>query len=138
MATVKDTTSLGDLAEFEIATALMRTGRRILRPLSGGLRYDLAIDNGDGTVMRVQCKTGNLKDGVIRFRVSNSDARRPRGVPYRGQIEAFGVYCPQNGRAYLIPMDAVVMNAQTAGLRLAPARNGQQRRVRFADSLQIG
>ena len=50
---MKDTTSVGDLTELEVATALMRTRKRVLRPLSAGLRYDRAIDNGDGTVVRV-------------------------------------------------------------------------------------
>jgi hypothetical protein len=134
---VKDTTGRGDLSEFEIATALMRAGKRVLRPLSAGLRYDLAIDGGDGTVIRVQCKTGVLRNGVITFRVCNADARRPDGVPYKGQVEAFGVYCPQNGRAYLVPMDAVVTNSSTAKLRLQPAQNGQQRRVRLAETFEI-
>jgi hypothetical protein len=135
---MKDTTSIGDLSEFEVATALMRTRKRVLRPLSAGLRYDLAIDNGDGTVLRVQCKTGILRNGFITFRVCNADARRPQGVPYRGQIEAFGVYCPQNGRAYLIPIDAVGANTSTARLRVDATRNGQHRGIRLADSFQIG
>ena len=134
---MKDTTSIGDLTEFEIATALMRTRKRILRPLSAGLRYDLAIDNGDGTVVRVQCKTGILRDGFITFRVCNADARRPLGVPYRGQIEAFGVYCPQNGHAYLIPIEAVGTNTSTARLRVDATRNGQHRGVRLAESFRI-
>jgi len=134
---MKDTTSIGDLSEFEIATALMRTGRRVLRPLSAGLRYDLAIDNGDGTFVRVQCKTGILRNGFITFRVCNADARRPKGVPYRGQIEAFGVYCPQNSAAYLIPIDAVGANISTARLRLDATRNGQQRGIRLAEGFKI-
>jgi hypothetical protein len=135
---MKDTTSIGDLSEFEVATALMRTRKRVLRPLSAGLRYDLAIDNGDGTVVRVQCKTGTLRNGFITFRVCNADARRPQGIPYRGQIEAFGVYCPQNGRAYLIPIDAVGANTSTARLRVDATRNDQHRGIRLADSFQIG
>jgi len=135
---MKDTTSVGDLTELEIATALMRTRRRVLRPLSAGLRYDLAIDNGDGTLVRVQCKTGILRHGFITFRVCNTDARRPQGIPYRGQIEAFGVYCPQNGRAYLVPIDAVGANVSTARLRLDATRNGQHRRVRLAETFRIG
>lgn len=134
---MKDTTGRGDLSEFEIVTALMRAGKRVLRPLSAGLRYDLAIDGGDGTVVRVQCKTGVLKDGFITFRVCNADARRPLGVPYQGQIEAFGVFCPQNGRTYLIPMDAVIANSSTARLRVDPARNGQHKRVRFAEMFEV-
>lgn len=135
---MKDTTSVGDLTELEVATALMRTRKRVLRPLSAGLRYDLAIDNGDGTVVRVQCKTGILRNGFITFRVCNADARRPRGIPYQGQIEAFGVYCPQNGRTYLIPIDAVGGNTSTARLRVDATRNGQHRGIRLAESFQIG
>ena len=134
---MRDTTSRGDLTELEVATALVRAGRRVLRPLSAGLRYDLAIDNGDGTIDRVQCKTGVLRDGAITFRVCITDGRRPRGVSYRGQIEAFGVFCPQNGHTYLIPIEAVATNVSTARLRLDAARNGQQRKVRLAQTFQI-
>jgi hypothetical protein len=48
--------------------ALARSGRQMLRQMSSGLRYDLAIDNG----------------------VASMDGRRPYGVPYLGQIEGFG------------------------------------------------
>jgi hypothetical protein len=134
---VKDTTGRGDITEIQVAAALMRTGRRVLRPISSGLRYDLLIDNADGTFARVQCKTGQMKDGFIVFRVRNSDARRPNGVSYRGQIECFGVFCPQNGRAYLVPMAALATSDSTARLRLLPARNGQRAGVRFANEFEI-
>lgn len=134
---MRDTTGRGDLSEYEIATALMRAGRRVLRPMSTGLRYDLAIDNGDGTITRVQCKTGILKGGAIIFRVANADARRPNGVPYVGQIEAFGVFCPQIGRAYLVPMKEVRARASTARLRLEPPRNGQKRLISNAAQFEL-
>src|SRR5207245_2649220 len=98
-------------------------------------RYDLAIDKGDGTVARVQHKTGIMKDGFIEFRTCIRDARRPGGVPYQGQIEAFGLFCPGNGRAYLVPISAVATSS-TARLRL-PARNGQSRSVRHAGEFEI-
>jgi PD-(D/E)XK endonuclease len=78
--TTKNTTARGELSELEIATALSRAGKSLLRPPSSGLRYDLAVDNGDGTIMRIQCKTGILRDGFVEFRASNADARRPNGV----------------------------------------------------------
>ena len=134
---MRDTTSRGDLSEYEIATALMRAGRRVLRPLSSGLRYDLVIDNGDGSFMRVQCKTGVLKQGAIVFRVANADGRRPNGVPYTGQVEAFGVFCPQIGRAYLVPIDAVTATSSTGRLRVDPAKNGQRLRVHQASEFEI-
>ena len=133
----RDTTRRGDLSEFEIIVALLRAGRTVLRPLSAGLRYDLVIDNGDGTFLRVQCKTGVLRHGAVVFRVSMSDARRRRGVPYHGQVEAFAVYCAETARAYLVPMAAVAGSTWTARLRVGAARNGQSSRVRQAEPFAI-
>jgi hypothetical protein len=134
---MKDTTGRGDLTEIEIVAALMRKGRRVLRPISDGLRYDVLIDNGDGTFARVQCKTGQLRDGVIVFRIRNTDGRRPNGVSYRGQVESFGVFCPQNGRTYLVPMSALTACDSTARLRLQPAKNGQRSGIRLAADFEI-
>jgi hypothetical protein len=120
---------------MEIATALMRAGFTVLRPLSAG-RYDLAIDTGTGTFLRVQCKTGILRRGRILFRVS-ADARHPLGVPYEGQVDAFGVYCPQNSSAYLVPMAAVAGLGIVASLRVDPSRNGQLKGVRYARDYEI-
>src|SRR4051812_6549868 len=91
---VRDTSAVGDVTEFQIAAALARAGRRLLKPLSSASRYDLALDNFDGTITRIQCKTGVHRGGRIVFRVCSTDARRPRGVTYLGQVDAFGVYCP--------------------------------------------
>ena len=134
---VKDTTGRGDISEIHIAAALMRHGRRVLRPISSGLRYDLLIDNEDGSYVRVQCKTGLMKDGYVLFRLRNTDARRPNGVSYRGQVEAFGVFCPQNSRVYLVPMAALVSSDSTARLRVRPALNGQRSGVRLADDFEL-
>lgn len=135
--TLKDTTARGDISEIQITAALMRIGRRVLRPISTGLRYDLLVDNEDGTFSRIQCKTGLLKDGYIVFRVRNFDARRPQGVSYRGQVDAFGVFCPQTGRAYLVPMVALASSDSIAVLRLRPAKNGQRARIRMAEEFEI-
>ena len=134
---MNDTTGRGDVAEIQVIAALMRAGRRVLRPISNGLRYDVLIDNGDGTYGRVQCKTGSMKDGFIVFRTRNYDGRRPNGVSYRGQIESFGVFCPDNGRSYLVPMTALARSDSTARLRVSPARNGQRVGVRLAEDFEI-
>ncbi|HYR94861.1 MAG TPA: group I intron-associated PD-(D/E)XK endonuclease [Methylomirabilota bacterium] len=133
----KDTTTRGELSELEVAMALARSGRKMLRPMSSGLRYDLAIDNGDGTVARIQCKTGILRDGVISFNVASMDGRRPYGVPYLGQIEAFGVFCPQNGKVYLVPIDRLVAKSSKGRLRIAATRNGQSRGVILASTFEV-
>ena len=58
--TWQDTTGTGDLTEFTVLLALLRKGYRVLRPVSSASRYDVVIDNGEGTFTRVQCKTGRL------------------------------------------------------------------------------
>jgi PD-(D/E)XK nuclease superfamily protein len=77
---VGKTSARGDLSEMEIATALMRAGMTVLRPLSAAVRYALVIDAGGGAFTRIQCKTGILRNGRILFRVCSADARRPLGV----------------------------------------------------------
>jgi hypothetical protein len=134
------TTAKGDIAEQAVLLALMAAGKTVLKPVSNGLRYDLVVDNLDGTFTREQCKTGILKQagGVLRFRAYNADARRPYGVPYQGQIDAFGVYCPQSGCVYVIPMAEVGRITTEVSLRLAPPKNGQENRVRYAATYLVG
>lgn len=134
---MRDTTTRGDLAEIEVAAALMRTGRRVLRPLSNGLRYDLLIDNNGGTYTRVQCKSGILKNGGVVFRVYSVSGHRVRAVSYHGQVDAFGVYCQQTGAAYLVPMTDIASCNTMVSLRVAPARNSQVRGVHLAQDYVI-
>ena len=122
----RDTSSRGDLSEHELALALMRAGHAVLRPLASASRYDLVIDNRDGTFVRVQCKTGLLRGGRIMFRVYSVSGHTTKGAPYRDGVDAFGVYCPATGDAYLVPIAAIGQRTGSICLRIEPARNGQK------------
>lgn len=136
--TWQQTTGLGDEAELAVALALVRSGKKLLRPLSSASRYDLLIDNEDGTFVRVQCKAGRLRNGRIEFRLySMSGHRGTTGMPYLGQVDAFGVYCRQTLRVYLVPMSELSGRRGAACLRVAPTRNGQRRRIRSAAAYLI-
>jgi hypothetical protein len=134
---VKDTTRLGDLAELEVTIALVRARKHVLRPLSAGCRYDLAVDEGDGRFTRIQCKSGVLRRGRITFRTSSVNAANP-GRTYHGDVDAFGVYCAQTREAYLVPMTAIHACGTMAALRVVPSRNGQRHGVRHASDFRIG
>jgi hypothetical protein len=54
---------------------------------------------------------------------------------YRGDIDAFGVYCPGTREVYLVPIADVPDRA--AYLRVEPTRNGQQKGVRWAKDYVI-
>lgn len=136
--TWRETTGRGDTAEFAVLLALTSEGRKVLRPMSSAMRYDLLVDNEDGTFTRIQCKSGTLRSGRIEFRLYSVSGHNTRKNGYRGQIDAFGVYCPETGATYLVPMKALGDCGTLAALRTAPARNGQLRRTRSAEAFKIG
>lgn len=110
----------------------------MLRPMSSATRYDLVVDNEDGTFTRIQCKSERLRNGRIEFRLYSVSGHNTRKNGYRGQIDAFGVYCPETGISYLVPMKALGGCTTVAALRTAPAKNGQLRRTRSAAGFTIG
>ena len=111
--------------------AFVKSGYSVLLPFGDNQRYDMVIDRGKG-FERVQCKTGRLRDGAIRFNTYSSYAHRgkPRRT-YDGQIELFAVYCPDNDAVYVIPIKEVDVSTELS-LRVASPKNSQSLRVRWA------
>jgi hypothetical protein len=113
----------GDLSEAMILAAFLRAGRVVLKPISNGERYDLVIDNRDGTFSRVQCKTGRLRNGGIIFPTCSTGNGKDgigRRRDYRGQADIFAIFCPDNNLIYLMPVDEVPL--REACLRIDPPR----------------
>jgi hypothetical protein len=54
---------------------------------------------------------------------------------YVGEVDAFGVWCPQNRRGYFVPIDDVA--AGIATLRVGPTQNSQQHGVRWAKDYEL-
>lgn len=134
----RNTTASGDVAELEIAAALARDGRKLLRPMSSASRYDLVVDNDDGTFTRIQCKTARTIGGRLEFRLYSISGHTPLKKGYSGQVDAFGVYCRESRRTFLVPVGAIDRCATTACLRVEPPRNGQRRGIRAAVDFEIG
>jgi hypothetical protein len=107
--------AIGDRSTLAMMLALSDAGYAVLVPFGENTRYDLVIDDGT-SLKRVQCKTGRLRHGAVRFAARSSYAHHPNPKmvvrDYLGQIDYFGVYCPDTGGAYLIPVgDAPVRAA---------------------------
>ena len=115
-------------------------GFRVYLPFSENTRCDLVVDDGD-SLYRVQCKTGRLQTGAVRFNLCGSYAHHPHPKiitrDYGGETDYFGVYCRENGGVYLVPISDVP-GTRVAALRVEPARNAQKRRIRRADPYLIG
>ena len=64
----------------------------------------------------------------------------PKGAvrrAYLGQVEYFGVFCPETAGVYLVPIEAAQLRRQGA-LRVVAPRNGQRAGIRFAAEYLIG
>jgi hypothetical protein len=125
---------VGAQAELAIASALVGSGRRVYLPFFGpDSRTDLVFEDEAG-FHRVQCKTSRLVGGALVF-ATCSNTKQVR-KDYRGQIDLFGVYSPDLGAVFLVPVADVPPRAAT--LRLEPARNGQTAGVRWARDYLVG
>lgn len=119
--------------------ALTDAGLDVSVPFGENCRYDLVIDR-DGKLTRVQCKTGRLRDGVVRFATASTYGHLPSPREtrrdYIGQIDEFAVYCPDTGGVYLLPIEDVLARS-SAYLRVDAPRNGQRKHIRYAKDFEI-
>lgn len=119
-----------------MVSELIRRGYRVLLPVGVNQRYDLVIDL-DGRFVRAQCKTGRLRNGIVEFspRSTRSSRTQVSTRDYQGEIEIFLVYCRELDQIYAVPVDEAPRFQMW--LRLAPARNGQSRRVHLAKHYEL-
>jgi hypothetical protein len=115
----------------------------VLIPFGENTRYDLVVEEA-GRFLKVQCKTGRRREGSIRFRVCSFYYHHPdkRGKPfssrpYTGEVDCFGVYCPDNDVVYLVPANEVADCRNMVTLRLVPPRNNQVKKIRWASDYEI-
>jgi hypothetical protein len=131
---------VGDRTTLAVILALREEGFGILVPFGENTRYDLVIDDGH-SLARVQCKTGRLRGGAVRWSMCSNYAHHPnpktRHRDYLGEVDFFGVYCPETTGVYLIPMSELPLRRRGT-LRVDPTRNNQRRRIRHAADYEIG
>ena len=134
-----DTNSIGDISEAAIITRFLQLGYVVLTPYGGNQRYDLVIEDAEGQFWRVQCKTARIEDNgtVVAFDTANHNVtgKKRDWRHYRGQCDYFAVYCEELNKIYLIPVDQV--GATRANLRLVPAKNNQEKNVRWARDYEL-
>jgi hypothetical protein len=68
--------AVGDRSTLAVMLALREVGFAIYVPFGENTRCDLIIDDGI-RLARVQCKTGRLRQGAVRFKTCSSYAHHP-------------------------------------------------------------
>lgn len=132
------TSQKGTVAEAEISLAAIRLDLLVLRPVNEGGRYDLAIDVGS-RLLRVQCKWASRLGDVLNIRCATS-RHTPRGylkTTYSAdEVDAIAAYSPDTDKCYLVPIDEAAGMAAIS-LRLAPTRNNQAIKIRWARNYEF-
>jgi PD-(D/E)XK endonuclease len=130
---------VGDRSTLAIILALHARGCTTFLPFGENTRADLIADYGD-RLARIQCKTGRLLNGAVEFRTASTYLHHPnpklRTRSYHGQIDEFGVFCPESGSVYVVPI-ADLPNRTMAMLRVEPPRNHQVQGIRLAATYEI-
>ena len=132
--------TVGDKTALAVMTALGALGCGLYVPFGENTRCDLIVER-EGRLCRVQIKTGRLRHGAVTFKVCSSYAHHANPSvlrrTYEGEIDYFAVFCRENGRVYLVPIEDVPLK-DAARLRVEPPRNNQSLRVRWARDYEIG
>ncbi|GHO77110.1 hypothetical protein KSD_48810 [Ktedonobacter sp. SOSP1-85] len=135
----RTTNSIGNISEAAIITRFLQLGYVVLIPNGRKQRYDLVIEDGEGQFWRVQCKTARIQDNgtVIAFDTANHNMalKVKRMRHYREQCDFFAVYCEELNKIYLLAVDQV--GTTRANLRLVPAKNNQEKYVRWAKDYEM-
>ena len=133
--------AVGDRTTAMVLARLLAVYPMVLRPFGENQRYDLLIDDYERFI-RVQCKTGRLRQGAVRFNTCSVTYHHPNNQGakayrhhYRDAADVFGVYCPELDRVYLVPVEEVGTNV--AALRVDPPKNSQRKRVRWASDYEL-
>lgn len=120
----------GNLSEARILAAFVAAGYLVSVPFGSGHKYDFVVDDSN-RLLRVQCKTGRVKNGVLLFNAYSKSGNGAVRACYRGLADLFAVLNPDDDKVYLIPVDEV--GVTDVSLRLTPTMNNQVQGVRWAE-----
>jgi hypothetical protein len=125
-----NTIQRGNAAEAAVLHRLICADIGVLVPFGGGFPFDLgAVAPPDGRVVRIQVKSGRVRNGCIRFNAYSTDHGAGQRS-YKGRADVIAVHVRQPDRVFMVPVDDCP--ASEGSLRLDSPRNNQRRGVRLA------
>jgi len=118
----------GNCAEAAVLGGLVDAGLQVFVPFGGGAAFDLLAVVPDGSVVRIQVKSGRVRSECVVFNTCSTDHGRGR-QPYRGRADVVAAHVPGRG-VFVVAADDCPSFLAT--LRLTRARNNQQVGIRMA------
>lgn len=128
------TNSKGNLSESKVLTAYIQAGFLVSVPFGNGAPYDFIVDVGE-RLLKVQVKTGRLRNGCILFPTQRYSGHTGKGRNYgEGEFDVFAIYCPDNEQIYVLPLAG---NPTQGSLRCYETKNNQQQKIRWAKDYEF-
>lgn len=127
---------VGQRSETAILAAFVERAFEVWLPWGTNHRADMLLEGRD-RLLRIQCKTGRLRNGVIEFRPVSvrSNTRITVTRNYIGEVDYFAIYCPATKGVYMVPCDETTRSS--VALRLRPTANCQGKRIRWAEEYAL-
>ena len=102
--TTVETHIKGDATEATVIAALKQRGIPVSQPFGDNERYDLLVETPDQRILRVQVKTGWVRNGTIEFhgRSQHTNAQGNTYEKYEGDVDYFFVYTPERDSLHVI------------------------------------
>ena len=130
-----NTRDKGNVAEGIILATMLKLGFAISLPFGGSQRYDIVVEDGEGRLLKAQCKTGRFRNGAVEFNTCSVNGFTRKSQDYKEDVDIFLVWCPDINRIYRVPVMSV--GKKQATLRIDGARNGQSKGVLWAKDFEI-
>ncbi|QLH80578.1 group I intron-associated PD-(D/E)XK endonuclease [Halosimplex pelagicum] len=94
----------GDATEAAVIAELKRRCLSVSIPFGDNERYDIVVATPDDRLLRVQIKTGWIRDGTIEFhgKSQHTNSTGNTYTNYEGDVDYFVVYVPDLDSMYLI------------------------------------
>jgi hypothetical protein len=125
-----ETIRRGNAAEAAVLNAFVQADIDVLLPFGGGCPFDLGVLLPPAwELVRVQVKSGRVRNGCVEFNAHSTDHGRGR-LGYEGRADVFAVQVPGLPDIYIVTV--ADCNTTKGTLRLEATRNNQQKGVRFA------
>ncbi len=104
-----NTKTIGDKTEGRCLAKLLNLDYKVLIPFGENQRYDLVIDD-NGKFIRIQCKTGRMKNGCVQFAtcsIYKIKGRLFKNSYTQNEIDCIMIYCPKNEKFYFIDVKEI-------------------------------
>lgn len=99
--------TISDVGVSKIIARAIELGYSVALPFGDNQRYDLILVHNK-VVRLAQCKTGRLRNGVVRGNSCSHDHGAKRASRnYKNDVDIFLIYCPDNGKIYIADVNAI-------------------------------